>query len=392
VIEVRDLVRKFGPFTALDGISFELERGEVVGFLGVNGAGKTTTMRILTGYLPATTGSVRVAGFDVLRQSMEVRKRIGYLPESVPLYREHRVEEMMRFQARLHGMTRADAKRRTGDVLERVDLLDRARTPVGKLSKGLRQRVGIAVALLPNPEVLILDEPTSGLDPMQRVAVRELLKSLAADHTVLLSSHILPEVEAVAPRMIIIHRGRIAAAGTRAELVEQLGSGTHVRVEAFVGPAVADAIRLFESIEGVSRVHDRGKLGIHHQFEVECETDLREDVGAMAAAKGWALRELSWHAPELEQLFSRVALELGSHDPAEPQGGQPAPGAEAPPAPAIEAGPGLLSLSVSGPDDDAPASTPPPAADAAPKRIVYNLNPFDQGADRDLGKPKSTDS
>ena len=196
MIDVSQLDRRFGQVLALDNVSFQLERGEVVGFLGPNGAGKTTTMRILTGYLPATNAArLQVAGFDVLRQSLEVRKRIGYLPEGVPLYREMRVGEMMRFQGRLHRMDRQTLRRRIPEVLDRVGVLDRERQQVGELSRGLRQRVGLAVALLPEPEVLILDEPASGLDPRARIEIRELLKELRnMGKTILISSHILSEL------------------------------------------------------------------------------------------------------------------------------------------------------------------------------------------------------
>ena len=187
MISVSHLTRRFGSLAAVDDVSFHLERGEVVGFLGPNGAGKTTTLRMLCGFLPPTSGSLEVAGFDVLRQSMEVRRRIGYLPEAVPLYPEQRVEEMLAFQGRLHGMSRARIRGRIGEVLEVVDLTQNRRKLIGHLSKGQRQRVGLALALLPNPEVLILDEPTSGLDPMQRVEVRRLVRDLSAEHTVLFS-------------------------------------------------------------------------------------------------------------------------------------------------------------------------------------------------------------
>jgi len=398
VITVRDLTRRFGSVRAVDSISFHVAKGEVVGFLGPNGAGKTTTMRILTGYLPATSGAAEVAGFDVLRQSMEVRRRIGYLPESVPLYGEHRVCEMLAFQGRLHGIGRAELKRRIPAVLDRVGVLDRERQLVRNLSRGLRQRVGLAVALLPDPDVLILDEPTSGLDPLQRIEVRKLVSELSEEHTLLVSSHILPEIEAVCPRVIILSKGRIAADGTRAELVAELGGASHVRVEAFV-PDPAEAQRLLGTIAGVRAVADRGRLGIHHQFDVQCDEDLREDVGALAAAKGWALRELSWQQASLEEIFARIALDLGDGAPVEPAPGGGF-GAEATPA---EVGPSLavsLPLAQSTPASEtqpsgmrslSPFEAPPPAAppQAAP-RTVYNLNPFDEGATRDLGAPKPT--
>jgi ABC-2 type transport system ATP-binding protein len=371
VITVRHLSRRFGPTLAIDDLSFHLSRGEVVGFLGPNGAGKTTTMRILAGYLPATSGSAEIGGLDVLRQSLEVRKRIGYLPESVPLYREHRVIEMLRFQARLHGLTRATSRRRIPEVLDQVGIADRARSLIGHLSRGQRQRVGLAVALLHDPEVLILDEPTSGLDPLQRLEMRSLLRGLAEKHTVLLSSHILPEVEAIAPRVIILSRGRIAADGTQEELVRRLGGASAVRLEAVLGPDVEGAVRLLRSLCGVRDVVDEGRAGIHHRLRIPCDEDLREDVGALAAQRGWALRELSFDRPTLEQIFARIALEL-----------EPAPeprAAPAPPEPGAPLGEPLLLL------QGAQAAAPPPA-----RRAVYNLNPFEQHAaqaQRDLAQP-----
>ncbi len=400
MITVRGLTRRFGPVTAIEGLDFELQKGEVVGFLGPNGAGKSTTMRILAGYLPASEGAAVVAGFDVLRQSMEVRRRIGYLPESVPLYAELRVEEMLEFQGRLHGLSRSERRQRIPRVLERAGIADRSRAIIGRLSRGQRQRVGFAVALLPDPQVLILDEPTSGLDPLQRLEIRKLLSELAQEHTVLLSSHILPEIEAVCPRVIILSHGRIAADGSKDELLQRLGGGSYVRVEAVVGPDVAGALRLLSSIRGAGEVRDRGRLGIHHVFDISCVEDLREDVGALAAARKWALRELSWRKPSLEQLFARIALDL----PAEPDVA-PAPAGDAPAPtavslevqmPASAAAPGMRPLNPFEPAR-APSSGAAPASEAAPPvnapapRVVYNLNPFDQGASRDLSRPKAID-
>ena len=313
MIQATELTRRFGRHTAVDGISFELARGEVVGFLGPNGAGKTTTIRMLTGFLPPSGGSVTVGGYDVLRESLAVRKKIGYLPESVPLYREHRVEEMLLFQGRLHGLARKDAKRRGADVLERVGLADRSRTVIGKLSKGQRQRIGLAVALLPDPEVLILDEPTSGLDPLQRIEVRRLIGELAEERTVLVSSHILPEIEAICPRVIVLNKGKIAADGTAEELVSRSPRASFVRLEAMVGfgeDAGAEAAKALGTLDGVVEVRELDAMGIHRTFEVVAEHDLREDVGALAMQRSWALRELSWHAPSLEDLFKRIALGL----------------------------------------------------------------------------------
>ena len=375
MIEVSGLTRRYGAHLAVDDISFEVGQGEVVGFLGLNGAGKTTTLRILSGYLPATKGAARVAGFDVLRDSMEVRKRIGYLPENVPLYREQRVEEMLLMQARLHGIPRAEREGRIGAVLERVGVQDRRRQVIAGLSRGLRQRVGLAMALLHKPEVLILDEPTSGLDPVQRQEVRNLLNDLASEHTVLLSSHILPEVEAVCPRTIIIHRGKVVADGTKDELVRGLGRGSCVRLEAFLGADVDGAKSALSSIGGAGEVRDLGQLGIHHVLEIDAVEDLREDVGALAHVKGWAIRELSYQQPTLEQVFARIAVgsaaEANELDEVRPQ---EAPASEAPIEVSSELGGALPMAS--------------PTADAASEaKQIYSLNPFDGGATRDLNKP-----
>jgi ABC-2 type transport system ATP-binding protein len=317
MISVQHLSRRFGPHLAVDDVSFRLERGEVVGFLGPNGAGKTTTMRVLTGFLPPSAGKVEVDGFDVLQDSLAVRARIGYLPESVPLYREHRVQEMLVFQGRLRGLSRAEAKRRAGAVLERVGLADRARSLIGRLSKGQRQRVGLAVALLPDPEVLVLDEPTSGLDPLQRIEVRRLVQEFARERTVLLSSHILPEIEAVCPRVILLHRGRIAADGTQAELLESLEGESALAVE--IGGAIhggdgGEAVRAaLAALPGVHAVEPRGADGDFARFEVrgaDVKRALPEAIGRLAHARGWIVRELAWQRPTLERLFARYAFEL----------------------------------------------------------------------------------
>ena len=386
MIRATDLTKRFGPFVAVDGLSFEIGRGEIVGLLGPNGAGKTTTLRMLTGYLPATSGGVTIAGLDVLRDSLEVRRHIGYLPESVPLYGEMRVGEMLDFQGRLHRLDRQKRLERAGVVLERVGLSDRRAQRIDHLSKGLRQRVGLAVALLPDPDVLILDEPTSGLDPLQRMEVRDLIRELAADRTVLVSSHILPEIEAVCPRVLILHRGRLAADGRPADLVRELGGEGYLSVEAAVGPDVSLALRLIESLPGVSQVREAGRLGLHQGFEVRGVGDLREDVGALAQQRGWALRELSWQRPTLEAVFASIALDLsdGSTPP------RPATGSPAEPEPTsgggdAEAG-GLLVLQV----DSEPKEAAPPASD--PGRMIYSLNPFDRGATRDLSQPVQADA
>jgi ABC-2 type transport system ATP-binding protein len=312
MIDVKNITRRFGALTAVNDLTFQVGRGEVVGFLGLNGAGKSTTMRMLTGYLPATSGSIQIAGHDVLTESLQVRRSIGYLAEGVPLYREHRVSEMLAFQGRLFGMKRADFRRRSAEVLDRVGLSDRSRSLVGKLSKGMRQRVGIAVALLHEPDVLILDEPTSGLDPLQRVGVRKLISELAEEHTVMISSHILPEIEAVAGRLILLHQGAKVADGTKSELLAKLG-GSHLKV--LVAASSVHPRQLKEALKRALSSSDQKREGAVFVREAgdSIEATVRVDknpaaaVGLLASAHDWILRELSWHEPNLEQLFGRLA-------------------------------------------------------------------------------------
>lgn len=312
VITANHLTRRFGPVLAVDDVSFEIGRGEVVGFLGPNGAGKTTTLRILAGFLPATSGSASIAGHDVLRNSLEVRRHIGYLAESVPLYGEHRVEEMLDFQGRLHGMSAGDRKRRIPEVLERVGVLDRKRQLVAHLSRGLRQRVGLATALLPNPDVLILDEPTSGLDPLQRLEVRKLIEDLGTDHTVIISSHILPEIEAVCPRVLILSHGKLVADGTQDELVGAMGHGSYVRLEINAehdrGTVEGELRRLPDVLGLESRPGAEGYI----EYDVRCDVDLRESIGRHALEQQYRVRELSWRKANLEELFVRLALDMGA--------------------------------------------------------------------------------
>ncbi|MEM9380260.1 MAG: ABC transporter ATP-binding protein [Planctomycetota bacterium] len=396
MIEVARLTRRFGALTAVDDLSFTVERGEVVGFLGPNGAGKTTTMRILAGYLPATRASALVvAGHDVQRDSMAVRRSIGYLPESVPLYPELRVDEMMRFQGRLHRMSRGALRQRIGETLERVGVLDRRKQLVGTLSRGLKQRVGLAVALLPDPDVLILDEPTSGLDPIQRGEVRRLIGELASERTVLLSSHILAEIESVAPRVVIVHEGRKVADGPQADLVRSLGGdGGHVHVEAMSTATPQEMAGLLRALPGVTGVDVGERIGIHQSFSVRGEGDLREDIGALAMTQSWALRELTWRRPTLEQLFTRLVTGVDVGAPsAEADAGASVPdvepfhGGDAIP---IEGAGPSSAVSV---EEPAPAPKPLPLGvpGTARPKTIYSLNPFDRGASRDLSKPVSVD-
>ncbi len=308
MIDVQHLTRRYGAHLAVDDVSFHMEKGEVVGFLGPNGAGKTTTMRMLTGFLPATRAErLEIAGFDVLRRSLEVRRRIGYLAETVPLYGELRVREMLTFQGRLHGLGRRELRQRIPDTLERVGIGDRASTLVSNLSRGLRQRVGLAVALLPSPDVLILDEPTSGLDPLQRVEVRQLIRELAEEHTVLLSSHILAEVESVCPRVLIINQGRLIADGTQAQLEAQLGGPAHVRLS-LSGPTAEVARAAIEALPQVTRTVECASAPDTTSFEVYAPGDPSAELGAMAQREAWQVREMHCVQASLEDVFAGLIL------------------------------------------------------------------------------------
>src|SRR5688572_27572628 len=253
MIEVSNLLKTYPGVTAVDGLTFRVEKGEVVGFLGPNGAGKTTTMRILTGFLAPTSGSASVAGFDVLTKSLEVRRRVGYLPENNPLYTEMRVEEYLRFRATVKGVERSAREAAVGAAIERVGLKERRRSIIHHLSKGLRQRVGLADAILHDPEIVILDEPTIGLDPTQVREARELVRELGRDRTVLLSSHILSEVEKVCRRVLILGRGKLVEQGTPAEIAGRMRKSTRIRLEVrgARGAVVKEAV---ERAAGVLRI------------------------------------------------------------------------------------------------------------------------------------------
>jgi ABC-2 type transport system ATP-binding protein len=292
----------------VDDVSFEVGRGEIVGFLGPNGAGKTTTMRILACYLPATGGAVSVAGYDVFKDSIEVRGRIGYMPENVPLYPELRVDEYLNYRARLKGVPSEKRKKRVGEVKDLCGLKEVGRRIVGQLSKGFRQRVGLAESMVHDPDLLILDEPTIGLDPNQIRQVRELIKSLASRHTILISTHILPEVEMTCQRVLIIHRGRIVASDTPEQLRRMMLGGARIVAE-IRGPR-NDILQQLQSLSGAQRVtaSDAGEWGC---FTLECakETDLRPDIFDISAARGWTLRELRMEKKSLEDIF--VSLTRG---------------------------------------------------------------------------------
>ena len=324
MIEARELTKWYGPTLAVDAISFGVERGQVVGFLGPNGAGKSTTLRILTGFLPPTRGTATIAGHDVLTDADAARDAIGYLPESNPLYPEMRVEEYLHFHGRLHAMPRKDRVRRIGEVCERCGLAHNRRRVIGQLSKGNRQRVGLAQALLHEPEVLILDEPTAGLDPNQIGGFRELVRELAGKHTVLLSTHILPEVERTADRVLIIARGKIVAEGTPDELRRGAfhksggGSGASGASGASGGATVveakADAVRLkgvLKAVAGVAsvEVEPLAEGWVRGRVHTEDDADRRESLAAAVISNGLPLRELHHERGSLEAFFINITAE-----------------------------------------------------------------------------------
>ncbi len=303
MIEVRNLSKHYGSHRAVNNISFTVNEGEIVGFLGPNGAGKTTTLRIVTCFMPATSGSVTIAGHDVLTESMQVRAVVGYLPESVPLYPEMRVREYLQFRGRLHGMDRANRAAAIDRVVERCWLRDVIDRPIGQLSKGYRQRVGLADSLLHNPKVLVLDEPTIGLDPAQIRATRSLIRELAQEHTVILSSHILPEVEATCQRLIIIHEGRLVASGTPDELRQRMTTESNLIAE-LKGPE-SDIGASVRKLAGVADVRTTLQDG-WTRVSVAAQRDLREDIFRLAIEKHWPLRELRRDIATLEDFFVKV--------------------------------------------------------------------------------------
>jgi ABC-2 type transport system ATP-binding protein len=303
VIEVQHLTKRYGRVTAVSDISFRVERGEILGFLGPNGAGKTTTMRILTGYLPATEGKAVIAGFDVFDQPIEAKRRTGYLPETPPLYPDMTVKEYLDFVAKVKGVPAAGRRNRIAEVMERVRIADMAGRLCSKLSKGYRQRVGLAQAIIHNPDVLILDEPTAGLDPKQIIETRNLIKELAGDHTIVLSTHILPEVSQTCERVVIINKGRVVAEDTPHNLTAHLrGSETlYVQVDA-EGADAAAALRLLPGVTQVTEADRHGKaVGYDVQSETDC--DLRRDLARTVVSNGWGLLELRATHLSLEEIF-----------------------------------------------------------------------------------------
>lgn len=306
MIEITDLVKYYGDKKAIDHISFRVEKGEVLGFLGPNGAGKTTTMNILTGYLSATSGKVTINGRDILEEPSAAKKAIGYLPEKPPLYPEMTVFEYLKYLCELKGVARAGRIRQIAEIMQMVRISDVSARLIRNLSKGYRQRVGIAQALVGNPEVLVLDEPTVGLDPNQIIEIRSLIKSLAKNHTVILSSHILSEVQAVCGRVVIISDGRIAAIDTTEALSRGIGETSNL-ILTFEGPLkeVSASVRALPGVRSVDTVSDQGRV---HKVSVtyDANADIRKKIFFSMASHSWPIVEMRQTEPTLEEIFLRV--------------------------------------------------------------------------------------
>ncbi len=314
MIEVKNLTKFYGSHKAVDNISFSVSEGEIVGFLGPNGAGKSTTLRILTCFMPATGGSASVAGFDVFSQSLEVRRRIGYLPEGNPLYPEMRVREFLNFRGKLRGMDRDSRDTAIKRVTDRVWLGEFIDRPISQLSKGMKQRVGLADALLHDPKVLVLDEPTIGLDPTQIRETRKLVSDLARRHTIILSSHILPEVEATCQRTIIISGGRIRASGSMAEIRERIKGASRVIAEVR-GPK-EDVTRAVRQISGVKNVDVESVDNWNHlRVESQEGRDVREEIASVVGRNNWGLRDLRLETGSLEDFFIQITAEAAGSKP-----------------------------------------------------------------------------
>jgi gliding motility-associated transport system ATP-binding protein len=321
MIEAQNLSRRYGDFTAVDGVSFAVDDGEILGMLGPNGAGKTTTIRMITGFLPPTRGRVTVFGKDLFEAPREARREIGYLPENVALYPEMRVEEYLAYRARLEGLAGGAARQAIGETVERCLLAEVRGQIIGTLSKGFRQRVGLATAILHQPRVLVLDEPTVGLDPKQIIAIRELIRELGRERTLLLSTHILPEVELLCNRVLIIDRGRIVAQGTPESLRERWVGNPTLRVTLKGAPA--EAAEVLAGIPGVVAVRPGAEPGNTGAWIVESgrAADIREEVFRAAVARSWVLLELAAQRASLEDIFVRlttrdVALADAGEEPA----------------------------------------------------------------------------
>jgi ABC-2 type transport system ATP-binding protein len=309
MIKVSHLTKTYASQVAVDNISFNVLAGEIMGFLGPNGAGKTTTMRILSGYMPPTSGAATVAGYDVFRQSLQVRQNVGYMPENAPLYQDMKVKEYLHFRAAIKGMSGRQLRERCGDVMEMCSLLDVRRRLIVNLSKGYRQRVALADALLSRPKLLILDEPTNGLDPTQIRGVRELLRTLRGETTVLLSTHILAEVEQTCDRVIILHKGKVRALDTPRNLSREFQAAGHVSLELSGGKNAKEILKKLEFIPGVRKATLGKTDGTWHKFDlrIESQSDVRESIQDLALKETWKLRELHRKLPSLEDVFVDLA-------------------------------------------------------------------------------------
>jgi len=310
MIEVENLSKTYSGFRAVQGISFHVDKGEIVGFLGPNGAGKSTTMKVLAGYLPPTDGKIRIAGYDVVTDSIEVRKRIGYMPENVPLYTDMRVTEFLRFRAELKKVARRKIKERVEQVKERTSLKDVENKIIGTLSKGYRQRVGLADAMVHDPDLLILDEPTIGLDPNQIRAVRDLIKDLGKHHTILLSTHILSEVELTCSRVLVINRGRIEASDTPANLTKLVRGGGSILLEVKAsGADVVAQMKALPDVEDVEVLLPGDDGWSHVKIFAKPGVDIREKVYDVVRKNNWLLRELARVKATLEEAFVELTQE-----------------------------------------------------------------------------------
>jgi len=317
LIEVQDLTKSYGSVTAVDHVSFAVNKGEILGFLGPNGAGKTTTMRVLTGYMPATSGTARIAGFDVFEDSLEVRRHIGYLPEAPPIYPDMTVESYLDFVARIKNVPAEKRAARVADALRKTNIEDKREELIKRLSRGYKQRVGLAQALVHDPDVIILDEPTVGLDPKQIIEVRHLIKSLAGSHTIILSTHILPEVSMTCDRVVIINKGKIAAVDTPQNLTTQLKGGQRIRVE--VQAPEKPLQELLSHIPGASRAQvESAHANGHVTATVEAASgkDIRSQIAEGIIQKGWPLYELRGVSLSLEDIFLQLTTEDSAHSQA----------------------------------------------------------------------------
>ena len=305
MIQASELTHYYGPRPAIQNVNFGVKRGEILGFLGPNGAGKTTTMRIITGFMPPTQGKVTLADYDVVEQSLAVRQRIGYLPETVPLHTEMPVTSYLKYMGTLRGMPSRQIKRRISDVIDLCRLGDYHKTIIGKLSKGFRQRVGIAQAILHEPEVLVLDEPTIGIDPIQVVETRRLIQDLGKEQTVVLSSHILPEVNMICERVLIIHEGMIVAEDTPENLAQRLQGVDQLQVE--VGGPVREVTAALRQIKGVTEVTHRSQQG-RNVFTVQVQRgqDLRDEISRVVVSNDWRLLSMQLVSMSLEDIFLRL--------------------------------------------------------------------------------------